>query len=379
MPMALLQRIVRHARLSARALSRRPGQTPPFMIVFINSVCNLTCEHCFYWRNLNRRDDLSYAEFETLSRELGAFENLNLSGGEPFLRPDFADITALFLKNNHVKEVYVPTSGYFTERTETQLCELLQIESLRHFVCELSLDGMPEYHNRLRGNQRSFQKAMETYDMLAELQKQDRRLSIHAVSTANQDNLDELRRLTEFLYDRCPAMDHHSLAFLRGDPKNPLLRGPSIERYTELYDHVARVWASREQGRQGSIVEPLLQWAKRRTVESKSQCIPCSAGRMVGVVYANGDVGVCEQHAPLGNLREQSFFEIWDSEDANALRARIRARECYCTNEVFLWPSIVFQPWELTKALIGAKFRRDKRPSTQTLVQLQSEFEKTCD
>lgn len=36
------------------------------MIVFINSICNLTCEHCFYWKELNKRNDLTYEEFENL-------------------------------------------------------------------------------------------------------------------------------------------------------------------------------------------------------------------------------------------------------------------------------------------------------------------------
>jgi hypothetical protein len=71
------------------------------------------------------------------------------------------------------------------------------------------------------------------------------------------------------------------------------------------------------------------------------------------VIHANGDVAVCETHPPLGNLRQKSFFEIWDSAEARALRARIRAKQCHCTNEVFLWPSIVFQPVQLARVLVG--------------------------
>jgi len=52
----------------------------------------------------------------------------------------------------------------------------------------------------------------------------------------------------------------------------------------------------------------------------------------MGVVYANGDVTVRESHPPLGNLRQKSFFEIWDSEEADALRAQIKAKQCYCTS-----------------------------------------------
>lgn len=353
--MSIISRIERHAKLSYQAKRHRPWQTPPFMIVFINSICNLSCEHCFYWKDLNKRDDLSFKEFERLSLDLGHFENLNLSGGEPFLRKEFAEICELFIKNNAVKNIYVPTNGYFTDKTEKALRKVLANESLKLFVCEISLDGMPDYHNRFRGNPRSFEKAMETYEMLARLQKEDPRLLIHANTVAMSENMDEIWQLTEYLHDNCPQMEHHNLAIIRGDRKNPSLQGPQLQKYKELYAHVSKVWADREAARFGASVEPMLQWAKVKTIETESQYVPCKAGILSGVVYANGDVSVCEQHLPLGNLREKSFFEIWDSEEAEKLREQIRMKKCFCTNEVFLWSSIVFQPVQLTRAAIGAK------------------------
>ena len=353
--MTVIDRIQRHAKLSLNAMGHQKRATPPFMIIFINSICNLTCEHCFYWRNLNQRDDLTFEEFEKLSLDLGEFEQLNLSGGEPFIRPEFADICSLFLKNNGVKRIYVPTNAYFTEKTETQLRKVFESKTLVSFVCEISLDGMPAYHDRFRGNSKSFSKAMETYEMLAEMQKTEPRLRIHANTVAMSENMDECWRLTEYLHERCPAMEHHNLAIIRGDRKNASLQGPALEQYKRLYDHVAKVWAAKEEDRFGSTVEPMLQWAKVKTIETSSQFIPCTAGNLTGVVYANGDVSVCESHNPLGNLRRNSFFEIWDSAEADALRAQIKAKQCYCTNEVFLWPSIVFQPVQITKALIGIK------------------------
>ncbi len=353
--MSVASRISRHMRLSLKALEHDERQTPPFMIVFINSICNLTCEHCFYWKNLNQRDDLTYEEFKKLSLELGQFETLNLSGGEPFIRTEFADICKLFTENNGVKQIYVPTNGYFTDRTEEQLRQLFLSKTLQLFGCEISLDGMPEYHNRFRGNPKSFEKAMETYEMLAELQKEDPRLRIHANTVAMSENMNEIWQLTEYLHDRCPAMEHHNLAVIRGDRKNPSLQGPHLQKYKELYKHVAEVWKDRERGRFGASVEPMLQWAKVKTIESESQYVPCKAGILSGVVYANGDVSVCETHRPLGNLRKKNFFEIWDSPEAKVLRGQIKAKQCYCTNEVFLWPSIVFQPVQLTRAMVGAR------------------------
>jgi len=353
--MTLLTRVERHAKLSYQALKHRERATPPFMIVFINSICNLTCEHCFYWRNLNQRDDLSFEEFEKLSLELGSFENLNLSGGEPFIRHEFAEICGLFIDNNAVKRIYVPTNGYFTERTEKALRQVFESTTLLSFACEISLDGMPEYHNRFRGNPKSFEKAMETYEMLAEMKKREPRLLIHANTVAMSENMDEASQLTEYLKERCPEMEHHNLAIIRGDRKNPSLTGPALEQYKQLQKHVSDVWKDRDENRFGAVVEPMLQWAKIKTIETESQYVPCTAGGMTGVIYANGDVSICETHSPLGNLRRSSFFEIWDSPEANELREKVRARQCYCTNEVFLWPSIVFQPVQLAKAAMAVK------------------------
>jgi hypothetical protein len=110
----------------------------------------------------------------------------------------------------------------------------------------------------------------------------------------------------------------------------------------------------------------MLQWAKVKTIEAAGQVVPCKAGILSGVVYANGDVSVCETHAPLGNLRQKSFFEIWDSPEAKTLRAQIQAKECYCTNEVFMWPSIVFQPAQLARAFVGAQFSRGQASYSDT-------------
>lgn len=359
-----VQRVRRHLRLTRRASApvSNPG-TPPFLILFINSTCNQTCEHCFYWKNLNRKDDLSFDELRRLSESLGPIENLNLSGGEPFIRKDFGEICRLFIRNNGVRQIYVPTNGTMTDRTIRSLEELFKEPGLELFAVEFSLDGMAEYHDRFRGMKGGFDRAMATYDALAAFQKREPRLRLHAISTATGENLDEITRLTAYLYERCPAIEHHNLALIRGERKNPSLQGPQLAAYAELYEYVRTLWAPRERGRYGAIVEPMLQWAKMRTAEAQAQVIPCRAGTLTGVVYSNGDVSVCETHAPIGNLREHSFPELWNSPKARALRESIAARECYCTNEVFLWPSITYQPVQLLKVLSRSKaWRQPSRP-----------------
>ena len=358
--MNLLQRIARHVRLVTMNLQRRPS--PPFLVLFINSICNMKCEHCFYWKSLNRRDDLSTEEMFALSRSLGRIENLNLSGGEPFLRKEFSAICRQFIRQNGVREIYVPTNGWYREKTIDAVRDTLAEPALELLGVELSLDGMAEFHDTFRVAPGSFARAMETYDALAELQRQDRRLRIHAISTATDVNVEEIRRLTTYLFERCPQMDHHNLALIRGDRKNPALQSPDMRQYGELYTYIRRLWLPRERGRYGSIVEPMLQWAKIETVARRTQVIPCRAGVLSAVVAANGDVSLCELHEPLGNLRQQSFPEIWNSQRACRLRAAVAAKECHCTTEVFLWPSIVYQPLRLAQAMLGAKVWKRAAP-----------------
>ena len=198
--MKVLDRIVRHARITAQNYEELPS--PPFLILFINSICNQRCEHCFYWSNLNRKDDLTKEELFSLSRQLGRIENLNLSGGEPFLRKEFAEICRQFIRHNKTRQIYVPTNAYFTEKMVDQISRTLEEDELEIFAAEFSLDGLGEFHDKFRGSPGSFKKAMESYAALEKLQAKDKRLRIHAISTATDVNMDEIKRLTTFLLDR---------------------------------------------------------------------------------------------------------------------------------------------------------------------------------
>ena len=358
--MNVIKRVVRHARIMRK--NRGDLQSPPFLVLFINSICNMKCEHCFYWTHLNKRDDLTRDEIFALSRSLGPIENLNLSGGEPFLRKEFSEICRHFIDHNHVRQIYVPTNGWYTDKIVKAVNEVLEAKDLDLFAVELSLDGMAEFHDTFRVAPGSFAKAMATYDALAEIQRRDGRLRIHSISTATDVNVEEIRKLTTYLYGRCPQMDHHNLAIIRGDRKNPALKTPDLTEYSALYDYIRRLWSPREAGRYGGIVEPMLQWAKVETLQRHTQVARCSAGVLSAVVSANGDVSVCELHEPLGNLRQHSFWEIWTSERARALRASIARKDCHCTTEVFLWPSIVYQPTHLIQAMAGARVWKRVRP-----------------
>ncbi len=60
------ERVAKYVNISWRNLAIPKVTSPPFLILVINSLCNMKCEHCFYWQQLNQRDDLSLEEIVSL-------------------------------------------------------------------------------------------------------------------------------------------------------------------------------------------------------------------------------------------------------------------------------------------------------------------------
>lgn len=362
---SLANKTIRHLRIAARAHGLTPIETPAYLTLFVTSRCNLQCEHCSVHARLNQPDDLRLSELIKLSEELGQIEALHLTGGEPFMRDDLLAICRQFARQNGVRQLSINTSGYHVERIARSVEQLLSQTTLAQLTIELSLDGTAAFHNQFRGDVRAFDNAIQTYYGLAALQRRDARLRLRVVSTATRENLDEIERLSHYLYERCPQLESHAVNMLEGERRRSTMRAPELGRFLELTRRIQVLWADRERDLKQKLGEPVLRWAKAQALELRQQVVPCKAGVLSAVVHANGDVAVCETdsaHPILGNLRENSFRELWTSPQAQKARTMIRTRQCACANERCLAPSIAYQPAELARAAMKSRLREQPRP-----------------
>jgi len=361
---SLAKKTIRHLRLAARAHGLTPLETPPYLVLFVNSTCELACEHCSEHAQLNQPDDLRTSEIVKLSEELGRLESLHITGGEPLLREELASICTQFIRHNALRHLSINTSGYYVARTSRTVERILARSELEQCVVELSIDGMADFHNRFRGDPRSFDNAIQTYYGLAAIARRDPRLRLRVVSTATRDNLDDLERLSHYLYERCPQLERHSVNILQGERRRGNLRAPELGRFLALTQRIQSLWADRTRASQKRVTEPVLSWAKAQGLSTREQVVPCKAGVLSAVVYANGDVAVCETdsaHPRLGNLRENSFRELWSSPQAQKARTMIRTKQCACVNERCLVPSLMYQPTEVARAVLKHSVREQPR------------------
>src|SRR5580765_8723722 len=86
------------------------------VILFVTSRCNSFCRTCFYHEELNRPGDMTFDQIAKISRTMPPITVLWLSGGEPTLRHDAPQIIDLFVENNGVRRLIIPTNGLVKSR-----------------------------------------------------------------------------------------------------------------------------------------------------------------------------------------------------------------------------------------------------------------------
>lgn len=312
------------------------------LIFFVTSRCNSKCSHCFYWKNLNAKDELSTKEVKKAIDNLGKLDWLYLSGGEPFLRQDLTDICKYFIDKCGVKKLIIPTNGTLEKQTIEFIKE---ISNKCKIKIHISLDGLKKTHDKIRGIN-CFNKAISLLKKLKELQK-IYKFKFNVMITVSNKNISEIVSLGKYL-DSLNL--YFSITPIRGSPKDIKLNAPTSKQWIKLTDDLQK----NTKGFAKGILSFLTTIPKKRMYtdalngKRSSKGIfgsICGAGKYVGVLEYNGDVRVCELMNKIGNIRNYNynFYDVWSNEKADKIRAdKESVNICkFCTHTCFVEPKIV--------------------------------------
>lgn len=166
----------------------------------LTSACNLSCRHCCIG-NEPKRELRQVAELLESFSEKGKY--ITLSGGEPLLRKDWADIAELTQQLGFTTTLF--TNGTLVEENVGAL-------SKAQLKVALSLDGADEAHNQaLRGP--SYKKVMKAIDLLADAGK-EKEMALSFTPTSL--NVDQVEPLARFAVSKGIEHFHVSLLEMRG-------------------------------------------------------------------------------------------------------------------------------------------------------------------
>jgi MoaA/NifB/PqqE/SkfB family radical SAM enzyme len=218
----------------------------PFSLTFfITSKCNSLCKYCnigrIYLTNPEiANDDLKLEEYLTIFRKIGKNKIFwsNITGGEPFMREDFAKIISEMSKILRVNIITIATNATLPKKIENDIKYILSNSpEATKFIINVSLDGIGKKHDETRGFEGNFDRAIETCKIVKNLKERYDNLFLGINTLISKFDLDELKDTLNFIETKIkPDNFFCELAEYRFTLHNFNLKfSPNKERVIEVF------------------------------------------------------------------------------------------------------------------------------------------------
>jgi Fe-coproporphyrin III synthase len=329
------------------------------VILFVTSRCNAFCQTCFYHAELNNPGDMTFAQLEKISVTMPAITDLWLSGGEPTLRKDLSDVIDLYVRNNGVNRVIIPTNGLIKSRVFEIVDRALGNNPKIDLYLNVALDGYGQTHDQIRGVPGNWGKTLDCIEALYPLKQkyQDRfRLNVNTVVCAA--NYTEIEKLAEFMWSNY-QLDGQYFNIIRGET----LVGDSIKQVPsdtlpQMYAYVSKLTkrygdrmfanddASKRYVKNAAYVGAITTHYRTQHANFEQPTpwpFPCTAGETTAVIDYNGDVRACELREKFATLADfdYDFGALWESnERTGELNSIDGGKSCWCTHVCFIHDSM---------------------------------------
>jgi MoaA/NifB/PqqE/SkfB family radical SAM enzyme len=320
---------------------------PYLMIWVVTRQCNSRCQMCSIWQQKNP-PFLSVEQAEQIfARDDFSFvRSLTLTGGEPTLRSDLPELFQIALANSpNLEHVLLATSGLNTRRTVQfvdQMLETLNAAENRvyRFDVQISLDGVGEVHDTVRGIPGFFDQVQATLTKLRELQGRYPRLNLKLSCVLMPYNLPHVDALQGFagrenlqIYFSPVVIDAAYYNNLHGVNSLSFSANGSNADAQRFFERLSQA----EQSSLRFYYQDMAQM-----VQGEPRRRRCMMGYYGFVLEHNGNVYPCVncEGNSFGNLLTDSFENVWFGPSANDARRALRVECCpSCTSMCYPPPS----------------------------------------
>jgi MoaA/NifB/PqqE/SkfB family radical SAM enzyme len=344
---------------------RKRRALPVYLIFGVTDRCNSRCLTCFNWQLAGTHSgELSLDDIKkTVSSMPHTLLTLVLTGGEVFLRQELPAIVRIFKEYTDPQFLAIPTNC-IQYREIADAVKQIVAEFRNSVAINLSLDGIGDLHDTIRGVKGNFDKVGKLYALLAEMKKSCPNLSLGVNTVLNSLNQDRYEEIFRYVRENFPMIDQHNFEIMRGSYRDTTLSPPSIDFLKEHTPRLQRMLGVYEYHKAG-VYQKFLRAAKTHYHSVvldhllKRRALPCFGGSLAGVIDSRGDVFPCELLDRIGNIRDYSFDfpSLWFSPEADRVRRKIRSTKCVCTHSCFQFVNILFNPLEYPRLLGGVLVR----------------------
>ncbi|HCI78099.1 MAG TPA: radical SAM protein, partial [Ktedonobacter sp.] len=196
----MLEVLPQIAKMQASYALGKPLANPLNLTISVSYRCNSRCKTCNVWQRPN--DDFTLEEYEKTFESIGrdAFW-FTFSGGEPTLRKDLPEMVGAAYRHCRPGIINIPTNGIQDKIIPGRIERVLQAAPTSEVIINLSLDGVGEKHDIVRGVKGNFDRAMRTYAGLKALKGKYKNFTLGVHTVISNFNIDEFENIHSFVYN----------------------------------------------------------------------------------------------------------------------------------------------------------------------------------
>lgn len=289
--------------------------------VIVTYRCNAKCTMCNRYKVPSKPEE--EISLETV-KKLPEMYFTNITGGEPFIRDDLKDIVRELYKKSD--RIVISTNGFFTDKI-VDLCKEFPQIGIR-----ISIEGLEQTNNEIRGLEDGYNRGYTTLKKLVDMGMQDVGFGM-TVQDRNAADLVPLYNISDELgMEFATASLHNSFYFVESHNiiKDRLMVAQNFE------DLINRLLESNSPKKwfRAYFNHGLINY-----IFSQKRLLPCDMSFDTFFIDPYGDVMPCngtKEKQVMGNLNEQSWDELWNSEQAEKVRKFVRNcdRNCWMIGSV---------------------------------------------
>jgi len=307
----------------------------------ITSKCDSKCKTCNIWKQKSG-DDLTKEEWKKIIRNIGNSPFwITITGGNQFLRKYLSEIVGYILRYNKPKIINFPVSGTLPKLVVEQVKKVLieiKGESVK-LILNISIDGIDELHDNIRGVKGAFKKTIETFRELKKLQKKYPNLIIGTYTIISKYNAKDIHKIMDFITNDLKP-DNQGIEIAEKSKELLNIKEnfvPSKNISINVIDGYMKYIVNSKK----SILKFKNFFRRRyyvnvkKTLLKNKEVTPCFAGIASIQISPSGQVWQCCIRADImGDLRKENydFKKIFFGKKADKIRKKIRREHCFCTH-----------------------------------------------
>lgn len=343
--------------------------TFPYKLTYaVTYRCNYKCKTCNIWQR-DSRGELSFDEIKRFFQKSNAFNWVDLTGGEVWLRKDFVDICEVVLKEcKNLIMFHFPTNAYMTDKIVAGVEAIMKMKPPR-LVISCSTDGDEVVNDYVRGITGGWRRQIETYKRLHAIPG----VQVFLGMTISSYNADHYKKAFEAAKAECPWLKptdfhlniaHESAhyygnvgAAIRGDEDMEKIIG-QVKEYRRLRGYPRHPI---------EIIERRYLKHVERYLRTGVTPMRCHALRASCFIDPYGGVYPCTMYdAKFANLRDHGFDlkAVWETQDARRLQKEIWDYDCpHCWTPCEAYQSIFGNFFTSRLTPVGTEAVHGKEPA----------------